>query len=149
MNITIGPWYIRLLAHTMKLHSNKRNKTQGYIWNRQHMMVQPPQAHNHENNITTIWKVDTSDLMMIIRLVIDKSSRSPKLEMVRLTTPHIAMKIWIAIERTNYISGPTNSIQYIPNKHIHTYTSRIFHCMCSMQVEANLHDDDTERQQHA
>ena len=48
------------------------------------MMVQPPQAHNPEN-VTTMGKVYTSDLMMIIRWIINVSSRSPKLEWASLT----------------------------------------------------------------
>ena len=31
----------------------------GYIWNRQHMMVQPLQAHKHGKNMTSMRKVDT------------------------------------------------------------------------------------------
>ena len=50
-------------------------------------------------------KVDTSDLIIIIRWVKDISSRSPKLELASLThtTPHTAKKIKKATERNDYI----------------------------------------------
>ena len=55
--------------------------------------------------MTTMGKVDTSDLMKIIRCVLDISTQSIKLEWASLThtTPHIATKITKVTERTNYI----------------------------------------------
>ena len=41
--------HTRLFGHIITLHSNRRQKTafRGYMWNRQHMMVPTPQAHNY------------------------------------------------------------------------------------------------------
>ena len=50
----------------------------GYIWNTwQNMMVQPPQVHSHGKNMTTLGKMDTSDLMMKIRWVTNISFQWP------------------------------------------------------------------------
>ena len=63
-----------------------------YIWNREHIMIHPPWGTQPRKNMTTVGKNDTSDLMMIIRRVIDIFSRSPKLKWASSThtTPHIA-----------------------------------------------------------
>ena len=56
-------------------------------------MVQPPQAHNH-GKIWQQWERETPDSMMMIRWVMNISSRSPKLHRASLThtNPHIARK---------------------------------------------------------
>ena len=96
------------------------------------MMVQPPQANSH-GNMTTMGTVDTSDLMMIIRWIIDISSGTPKRELVGSThtTPHIAEKIGNVTERTSYILD-TLWTKY--TQQALTHASRIFHRMCSMQI---------------
>ena len=53
-----------------------------FIWD---MIVQPPQSHNLRKNMTTMGKVDTFDLMMIIRWVMNIYSRSQKLAWASLT----------------------------------------------------------------
>ena len=94
-----------------------------YIWNQYHMMAQPRKNMNH------IGKLDTSDLMQIIRWVTNISSRSPKLEYDSLTytNPHIAKKIMEVNEKTNYILDPI-SIEYTKQAFARTY--RIFHRIC-------------------
>ena len=58
-------------------------------------------------NMTAMGEVDTSDLMMIIRRVINISSPAPKLEWVSLTytTPYVVKKVRKVTEKTNYILG--------------------------------------------
>ena len=75
----------------------------------------------------------TSDLIMIIRRVIDISSRSPKLKWASSahTAPHFAKKIRKVTERTNYILDAL-STEY--TQQAFTHSSRIFYRMCSMQV---------------
>ena len=70
---------------------------------------------------------------MIIRWVINISSRSLKVEWASLThsTTHSAKKIRTVNKRTNYILY-TLPTEY--NKQASTHASRIFHHMCSMQV---------------
>ena len=87
-----------------RLNINNGNKAPvfpGYICNRwQNMIVQPSQTHNHGKNMTTMGKVDTSDLMMIIRWVTNiffhLNSNGP----VQHMQPYICKKV---IERTNPI----------------------------------------------
>ena len=85
--------------------------------------------------MTTMGKVDISDLMMIIRRVVDISSRSPKLKWASSThtTPHFCeKKIRKVSEKTNYILD-TNSTEYTQQAFAHA--SRISYRMCSMQVD--------------
>ena len=44
------------IVYAHQLHSNKGNSPTfpGYIWNRQHIMVQPPEAHRHGTNTDVI-----------------------------------------------------------------------------------------------
>ena len=83
-------------------------------------------------NMTTMAKVDTSDLM-ITRWVMNIYSRSPKLEWDSIAhiTPHIVKKIRKVPARTiNTLD--TLSTEY--TQQVFTHTSGIFHLMCSMQV---------------
>ena len=84
------------------------------------------------NNMTTMGKTATSDLMMIRGWVII-SFPSPKLEWTSSThtTPHIAQKCGNLTNRTDYILD-TLSVKY--TQQAFSYVSRIFHRMCSMQV---------------
>ena len=106
---TITPQCAWLSVHIIRLRNNKRNKTQLsldiYIWNRQHMMVQPPQAHNHEKYDNN-GKVDTYDLMMIIRWVTNISSRSIRREWASSphSIPHISKKIGKVTKRKDWVS---------------------------------------------
>ena len=55
--------------------------------------------------LKTMGMVDTSDLMMIIRWIINISSQSPELEWASLThtNPHVVKKIRKVTKRINYI----------------------------------------------
>ena len=79
----------------------------GNIWWYNHL------RHTTTENMTTMGKIDTSDLMIIIRRVIDISSRSPKVKWASSTrtTLHLAKKIRQVTERANYILD-TLSIEY-------------------------------------
>ena len=78
-----------------------------------------------QKNMGTMEKVDTSDWMIIIRLIIN-IFQSPKLKWASLahTTPHIVKKIGKVIKRTSYILD-TLSIEY--TQQAFTHSSRIFH----------------------
>ena len=128
-NTTIGPWCTRLFAHIIILHGKKWNKIQLsqdiYVKLTAYdgtttSGTQPPK------NMTTMGKVDTSDLTMIMRWVINISSRSPELQWTSLThtTPLIGKKIRKVIERelTTSFSPWYNSIM---GKHSFLSTSRI------------------------
>ena len=67
-----------------------------------------------EKKIDELGKVDSSDLMMIIRWVMNICFRSSKLEWASLsnTTLHISMKIREVLEIISYILG-TLSVEYI------------------------------------
>ena len=82
--------------------------------------------------MTTMGMVDASDLLMIIRGVMNVSSRSPKVEWASPThtTPDIAKKISKANKRTNLFD--TLSIEYA--QQTFTHASDIFHRMWSNQV---------------
>ena len=73
-------------------------------------------------------KVDPSDVMMIIRRVIDIASRSPKFKWANWThtTPHFAKKIRKVTKKTNYVLD-TLSTEY-------TQAPGIVHRMCSMPM---------------
>ena len=92
-NTSIGSLCTRLFAHIIKLHCDKRNKTQpsrdNYLTAYDGTTTSGTQPRR---NMSIMGKVDTSDLMMIIRWFINLSSRSPKLEWASLThtTSHIA-----------------------------------------------------------
>ena len=68
---------------------------------------------NSDNNMTTIGKVDTSDLMMMIRWITNVSSRSPRPEWITWTNtaPYPAKEIYMVIEKTVYMFN-TPSTEY-------------------------------------
>ena len=67
-------------------------------------MAQPPEANNR-GKMTAMGQVDTSNMMMIIRWVLNISSRLPTIEWASSThtTPYIAQKIRKVTEIINYI----------------------------------------------
>ena len=73
--------YWTICAHHETAQQQKKQTPAfpGYILNWQHLMVQPPQAHNHRKNMK-MGKVDTSDMMMILRWAMNIFSSSPLLE---------------------------------------------------------------------
>ena len=75
--------------------------------------------------------------IVYLRWVINVSSRSPKLEWASFThrTPYITKRIRKVPKKTNYTLN-TLSTEYTQQTFMHT--SRIFHCMCSMQVSKSV-----------
>ena len=159
--------WIRLHAHIIKLHNNRVNKTQLsrniYIYICIYMYIYvyinvyiyiylfiKPTAHDGtatsgtkpRKNMTTMGKVDISDLMMmmIIKWVINKYSESRPHKLQRTssthTTPHLGKKIRKITKWINYI------LDILPTEYTQqslTHASGIFHRMCSMQVRSSMH----------
>ena len=127
--------HTRLFTHTIALHSNKEtNPSCRGIYRK-------PTAYDGTTTpvtqpreyMTTMGKVDTLYLMMIIRWVMNISSRSPTLERASSThtTPHNAKKIRKVTVIINYIFD-TLPTEY--SQQAFTHASGIFHCVGSMQV---------------
>ena len=83
--------------------------------------------------MTTVGKIDTCDLTMIIKLVIDITYWSPKFDWASVT--HASQYIWKktrkVTEKTNYILD-THSTKY--TQQVFTHASRIFHIKWSIII---------------